>query len=142
MIKRWEGYDVDYHTKLIEKYENVEKIFIGIDIKDHIPNTVLLHLGSGKYVLIKDAIDEFNITNDKIINTVSALDIDHLPEPILIGEKYVYKPPFYAERKYFPSNIYDVEYLFNNNSIPEDKIFKLDVYTDSGEPFNRWLKYR
>ena len=112
--RRFFSFETFLHAKLIKKYSNVEKAFIGVKYNGQIKteenpfsrltlgNSILLYLGGNKYSYIEYSIKEFEI-EEKIIDYYS-----NMHSPIAVGFENIYYPrgEIYANKKYFPIGLY------------------------------------
>ena len=102
------------YTKMVKKYENIEKVFIGKSKKHSKKfdgNTILLQLNNNKYVFICNNINEFKL-NDHIEKYYSSIGNSDVPYPIILGKKNVYfmLDYTYVDRKLFPDNMTDTDW--------------------------------
>jgi hypothetical protein len=97
-----------YDKSCFYQINNYKKIFIGKDAGAY--NSILIQKSKSKYIFICNDIIEFNVlNNDKIIKYISIYTNARLyPDPVIIGEKYIYVPTFRAviNKKNLPKELF------------------------------------
>lgn len=97
-----------YDKSCFYQINDYKKIFIGKDLGKY--NSILIQKTKIKYIFICNDIIEFNVlNNDKIIKYISIYTNGRLyPDPIAIGEKYIYVPTFKSiiNKKNLPKELF------------------------------------
>lgn len=101
------NFDPKMYTKLIKKYENVQKVFVGKSLKNAMSNfsgahgrrfdgnSVLLKINctihQNYYVFVGDRIYGFSTPDDEPIETFySTVGNNRVPYPVALSKKYIY----------------------------------------------------
>jgi len=127
-----------YDKSCFYQINDYKKIFIGKDADVY--NSILIQKSKSKYIFICNDIIEFNVlNNDKIIRYISIYTNARLyPDPVIIGQKYIYAPTFRAviNKKNLPKELFkksDKDFFDNliqlviHGNIEEEKV---KIFTD------------
>lgn len=137
----YNGYPSCYTSKVISQTKYTE-IFFGKDALSpkNDNNTVLIHVGKKKYVVVYDDVYSF-IAPEKITHYASPVGPSDVPYPYAMSKSYVYLLAF---RVYFRKESIDMEKLRKHSSEvfgygPSRWVFVPNV--DKGEPFKESVMY-
>lgn len=108
-IYKQSNLNIEIYDKLVKKFVDVKKIYIGKDskYKNLNGNTILLELKNGKFVCIMWDIFEFKLEpGDEVVKYFSEVGNSDVPYPVLLGKKNFYSmiEKTFASLNYFPPN--------------------------------------
>jgi len=89
-------------AQLIKRYIDIEQVFLGTNVGMNIGNTILLKLGSNKYVYVGEQVVEFEI-EDEITEFHSYIGANDVPYPVAVGTTNIYFGPTYC---YYPRSAF------------------------------------